>query len=1085
MRRRLTSLGLLAFLGLGTMAFAQVTGVVNDANNFPESDVEVTVKGTDKVTYTDENGNFNIDAKVGDTLVINGKEFKVTSNNLGALRYSTTENVDLGEVVVTGYGQVNRETFVGTASEVKGDVLNRKNVSNVSQALAGEVAGVRVINTSGQPGSDATIRVRGFGSVNGNRNPLYVLDGVPYDGTLSSINPEDIENLTVLKDATATAIYGARGTNGVIVITTKKGKKDSSEIVLEQKTGVNVSFLPRYDVIKSPEQYTELAWQSMYNYAKYGGAGAAGQADPTAYANANLFGGNGISTAYNPWNADGKDLIDPATGKFRNGVSRKYNPENWEDYGFQTSIRNETNLSISGGSGKTQYYTSFGYLNDEGYLINSKFERYSTRLGVTHQAKDWLTGSLNIGYAHSKSKNNGQSADSGSIFWFVDNIPSIYPLFLRDANGNIVEDTRYGGPRYDYGDEHAAGGRGFGLGTNAIADALYGKDVSLRHEMNANAYLKADILPYLSFETRLGGNFNTRSRAQVDSKYYGPSATADTQGSITKYDYDTFNYTFLQMLKFDKRFGKHNVSAFIAHESTDYRYEIFYASKKNMILDGSTDLNAATDVISAQSYRLEWGLESYFANLAYDFDGKYLFTANVRRDGSSRFINKDQQWGTFGSVGAGWVISRENFLKDSRAVKLLKLKASYGVVGDQGGVGYYPGYGKYQAFPLNGEQATYFDNIGYPDLTWEKSKIFQTGIEFAFLKNSMISGSVDFYSKTTDNLIFDRRTPISLGYAIMKVNGGKLLNQGIEFTLNTDFIKTKDAFLSLSINGEILKNEITEMPYDPITGTNKLIDVQGSFGWAKGKSIYDYYMADWAGVNQANGRGQWVQYFVDNDGDGVFGAGDTNIRNLHDFQSKNPDANITKGVTENYANASLAYVGKSAIPDIRGGFTLNAGYKGFSLSTQFLYSIGGYAYDGAYASLMSNRNIGSNNWHKDMLNSWNDASYNQNTTSDVPRLSNGMIISGQNDTQFTSVSSRFLTKSDYLALNNVKFGYEFTKEMLSRTGLAGLNLFVSGDNLWITTKRKGFNPSTSENGGSDTYRYSPLTTFTFGVRAKF
>lgn len=1076
-------MGFLAFLGLGTIAFAQVTGVVNDADNLPEADVEVLVKGTDKVAYTDENGNFNIDAKVGDTLIINGKEFKVTSTKLGILKHSNEENVDLGEVVVTGYGQVNRETFVGTASEVKGDVLTRKNVSNVSQSLAGEVAGVRVINTSGQPGSEATIRVRGFGSVNGNRNPLYVLDGVPYDGTLSSINPEDIETLTVLKDATATAIYGARGTNGVIVITTKKGKKESSEIVLEQKTGINASFLPRYDVIKSPEQYTQLAWQSMYNYAKYGGAGTAGQADPAKYASNNLFGGNGIAANYNPWNVAGSGLINPTTGKFNDGISKKYDPENWEDYGFQTSIRNETNLSISGGSGKTSYYTSFGYLNDEGYLINSRFERYSTRLGVTHQAKDWLSGSLNIGYAHSKSKNNGQSEDSGSIFWFVDNIPSIYPLFLRDENGNIVQDPYYGGNRYDYGDETSPG-RSFGLGTNAIADALYGKDFSLRHEINGNAYIKADIFPFLSFETRLGGNFNTRSRASVNSKYYGSARS--TNGTITKYDYDTFNYTFLQMLKFDKRFGKHNISAFVAHESTDYQIEYFYGSKKNLVNDGMIDLNNAVDVISAQSYRNNWTLESYFANLAYDFDGKYLFTANVRRDGSSRFVNDDQKWGTFGSVGAGWVLSREEFLKNNSVIKQLKLKASYGIVGDQAGVGYYPGYGTYSIFPLNGEISTPYNNIGYTDLTWEKSKIFQTGIEFSLFKNNIIEGSVDFYNKTTDNLIFDRRTPPSLGYAIMKVNDGKLLNQGIEFTLNANIIRTKDAFLSLNINGEILKNELKEMPIDPSTGTNKLIDVQGNFGWAKGKSIYDYYMAEWAGVNQANGRGQWVQYFEDKNGNGIYESGvDTKITSLHDFKNSNPNATITKGTTETYADATLAYVGKSAIPDVRGGVTLNAGYKGFTLSTQFLYSVGGYSYDGAYASLMGNRTIGSNNWHKDMLNSWNDASFNQNTNSNTPRLSNGMIITGQNDTQFTSTSTRFLTKSDYLSLNNVKFGYDFSKELLAKSGLSGLNLFVSGDNLWITTKRKGFNPSTSESGSSNTYRYSPLTTFTFGVRAKF
>jgi len=244
-------------------------------------------------------------------------------------------------------------------------------------------------------------------------------------------------------------------------------------------------------------------------------------------------------------------------------------------------------------------------------------------------------------------------------------------------------------------------------------------------------------------------------------------------------------------------------------------------------------------------------------------------------------------------------------------------------------------------------------------------------------------------------------------------------------------------------------------------------------------------MQEWAGVNKENGRGQWIVNYIDNNNDGVFNTGDTRINSLYEYQKLNPNANISEGITETYSEATLRYVGKSAIPDVRGGITLNAGYKGFTLSTQFLYSIGGYAYDGAYASLMHNRTAGSNNWHKDILNSWSDTPYNNNTNSDIPRLSNGLVSGANNDSQFTSTSTRFLTKADYLTLNNVKLGYDFPSKLLNRTGISGLNIFVSGDNLWLASKRDGFNPSTSESGGSNTYRYSPLSTFTFGLRAKF
>lgn len=992
-----------------------------------------------------------------------------------------TETIE--EVIVTGYGTVKREEFVGTSTKVDSEVLSRKNVSSATQALAGEVAGVRVITTSGQPGSAATIRVRGFGSVNGSRDPLIVLDGVPYSGSLASINPEDIESQSVLKDATATAIYGARGANGVVVITTKKGKRRGSEVMLETKTGVNANLLPRYDVIKDPDEYIALAWKSLVNQGRI-----SGKPDPIAYANATLFGtGSSISPMYNMWNVNnGGELIDPATGQVREGVTRRYTPEDWEDYGFRTGTRQETNLSISGGADKTRYYSNFGYLKDEGFLINTNYERYSGRLNVTHQAKSWLSGSVNLGYAYSKTKNGGQSADSGSVFWFVDNIPSIYPLYLRDKNGNVVQDPHYGGPRYDYGDE-VGYSRGFGNGTNAIADALYGKKDTRRHNMNGSANLKADIFPFLSFETRIGGSFDTRVYDNVGSKYYGSSKP---KGSIYKYDYDIFNYTFLQMLSFNKRFGNHGISAFAAHETQDYKYNVMYAGKNDLVIDGGNELNNASNNLGSWSYMLDYTMESYFANLAYDYEGKYLLTGNIRRDGSSRFILPENKWGTFWSVGAGWVISREEFLRSNDIFRQLKLKASYGVIGDQAGVGYYPGYNTYQVFPLNGEISTPYQNVGYPFLTWEESKIFQTGIEFTLLKNRIFEGSVDFYSKTTDNLIFDKRVPPSLGYAIVKANDGGLLNQGVEFTLNTNFIKKQDGFLSLSINGEILKNKLLQMPIDNGTGLPKTIDVQGIYGWAEGKSIYDFYMREWAGVNSQNGRGQWLMYYVDNNNSGSYDAAtDTKISSLHDFMANNPDAVISEQITEDYSLATLKYVGKSAIPKVRGGFTLNSGYKGFTLSAQFLYSLGGYSYDGAYANLMRNDQVGGSNWHKDMLNSWTE----ENPNSDIPRLSNGYTFSETvggvttsiNDTQFSSTSTRFLTKADYLVLNNVRLGYDLSTDLVESFGMTGLSLFVTGDNLWLTTKRKGFNPSTAESGSSDMYRYSPVSTVTFGVRAKF
>ncbi|WP_407403391.1 SusC/RagA family TonB-linked outer membrane protein [Chryseobacterium sp.] len=978
----------------------------------------------------------------------------------------TADNeTQIEEVVMIGYSSVPKESYVGTASKVNAKSIEAKNVSTVSQALAGESAGVRVINTSGQPGTDATIRIRGFGSVNGNRSPLYVLDGVPYTGNVSAINPDDIENMIILKDATATSIYGARGANGVVVMNTKKGRANKSVIQIESKVGFNMGLLPRYETIKSPEQFVGLSWEALRNQGRL-----LNNANPITYANNNLFSGTGISPDYNLWGLSGSQLIDPATGQVRPGLSRKYDPENWEDYAFQTSVRTENNLSISGGSDKTTFYTNIGYLSDEGYSINSNFERYNGRLNLSHQAKSWLKGEFNLGYSYSKAKRNGQTADSGSIFWFVDNIPSIYPLFLRDAAGNKVADPRYGGFQYDYGD--GPNGRGFGALTNSIADATYNQNNFYKHELNANMFLKADITKFLSFETRIGGQYYNNSNDQVDNPYYGSAASQN--GYIFKTKTELMSYNWLQLLRFNKKFDDHSVQAFVAHESNSWEQKYMSAGRPN-IIDMIPELNIGIGESQSSSYLNSYMLESYFGQLSYNFKGKYFFDGTVRRDGSSRFLN--QKWDTFASGGIGWLASRENFLQDNKTIKYLKLKASYGTVGDQGGVGFYPGYNVYNPGNFMGLPGAAFDRNGYPELTWEKANNFQGGIELNLFKNSAVEITVDYYAKKTNNLIFDNRLAPSTGNAILKVNDGILKNQGLEFTVNTHIINKNDFRLDFGFNGEVLKNELAQMPVDISTGERKLLDLsEAGFGRAAGRSIYDYYMREYAGVNSATGAAQWYVNYLDKNGNGGFDAGEQ-ITSLYEYQSQNPNADIRTGTTENYAQATQKYLDKSAIPDIRGAFNLDFGYKSFSLGVQFLYSVGGYAYDGAYAGLMHNRQVGGNNWHDDILNRWQ----NPGDVTDVPRLSSNYAA----DVNFNARSSRFLIKSDFIALNNLRVGYSLPQNYVKALGMTGFNLFITGDNLWITSKRKGLNPSVSETGGSDTYAYAPLSTITFGAKINF
>src|SRR5690606_19581830 len=354
---------------------------------------------------------------------------------------------------------------------------------------------------------------------------------------------------------------------------------------------------------------------------------------------------------------------------------------------------------------------------------------------------------------------------------------------------------------------------------------------------------------------------------------------------------------------------------------------------------------------------------------------------------------------TFGAIGAGWVISNEEFMNID-AIDFLKLKASYGVIGDQGGVGYYPGYDKFNIVNVNDKPAFSFDTKGNPDLTWETSKMFQTGVEFRL--GNYLTGNVEYYLKNTSNLIFDRRIGPSIGFAMVRVNDGNLRNQGLEFDLTGHILKNSDYYLDLSINGETFKNKITKMPIDPSTELPKILDIQGNYGWAEGHSIYDFYIRDFAGVDPNDGRSTWKVFYTDNNANGQFDVGEQ-IASLNQFENPNQNE-IKEGTTKTYSQATQFYTSKSAVHKLRGAFNLRAGYKNFDLSVQMLYSFGGYAYDAAYAGLMGNGTVGGNNWHSDILNRWQKPG----DITDVPRISNNATT----DQNVSSSSTRFLTKAN-------------------------------------------------------------------------
>lgn len=1055
------------------LSFAQektVSGVVSDENGLPLPSATVAVKGSSNGTTTDFDGNYSISTSAGDVLTFSYVGYSTKEVTVGAsnsINISLEPDNALDEVIVVGYNTTTKEAYTGTATKIDTENIQDKAVSNVSQALKGEVAGVNVVQGSGAPGSDATIRIRGFGSVNGNRNPLYIVDGAPYASDISAINPADIASMTILKDAAATSIYGSRGANGVIVITTKQGKSGKSVISVDLKTSINTQLLPNYETIESPEEYIELSWQALRNKAVL-----TGQPNPTAWASANLYGSSAdaINPLYNIWNVSGDQLINPSTGKFNSGVGRRYNPTKWSDEAFGTGVRTEANVQFSGGNEKTRFATSFGYLDDKGYVVNSNYKRYTTRINLEHKPKEWLKVGGNLAFTGARYTNSsdaeGSAGSSGNIFALTNTTPAIYDVFLRDSNGELVADPIFGGYQYDYG---ATTGRRAWTSTNGIADAKYDLSQTDAITLLGNFNLGIDITDWLTFDLRYSGQFDSSDYASRNNPYYG--GWVEAGGLLYKENGLNTNQNFMQMLRFSKNFGDHNIEAFVAHESTENRYKNFSAAAQTAILPNTLDLAQYTTPYGrASSYTQGWTLDSYFAQLNYNFAQKYYLTGSVRRDGSSRFL-KDK-WGTFGSVGLGWVMSKEDFLANSSFIDYLKLKGSYGIIGDQGTNLQYG----WQLFTINqtpdgSYSFTQSSTLANPDLTWETSKIAQVGFESTFF-NNVLNLDVDYYVKNTDNLFFTQSLPGSSGSQFIQYNDGQLRNSGLEFNANVNIIQKEDFRLSFAVNGEIFENEITEMPADYFTGEPKVLDGR----YSQGSSLYDWYMREWAGVDPGTGAALWNLYYDDVNNDGIFDNGDAPIESMTLYLDENPGANVKQTVTTTYSQATTKYVGKSAIPKIRGGFRINTGFKNFDLSAQFSYSLGGYVYDNGYSVLMDNSLIGADNYHTDIRNAWSGPG----DVTNVPRMS----ANYGTDSQQNSVSTRFLTKADFLSLNNVNLGYKVPQKFVDKMNLSKVNFYISADNLMMLSARKGLNPSTlisSSNSGI----YMPMTTFSLGTKVEF
>ena len=1059
------ALFLTCLFAVASLATAQtkVTGtVISVEDGEPIPGASVLIEGTKTGVVTDANGKFAL------TVPADAKRLEISCAGMikQLVRVKPvinielqTDNKALDEVMVVAYGTATRSSFTGSASVVGADKIEKQVATNVTAALAGTTPGLQYIATNGDPASNSpTLRIRGIGSINASNSPLVVVDGVAYDGPLSAINPQDVESMTVLKDASAAAIYGARGANGVVLITTKKGQKGGkAEVKFDAKWGSNSRLIPNYDVVESPGQYYEQVFKRLYNTNITSGYDAA-----YAYQNANarLYDAQNGGVGYQIFTLpEGQNLIgtnmklNPNAKLGYSDGQYYYRPDDWYDEAFHNSFRQEYNFSVSGSADRISLYASGGFLQDGGVVNNSEMKRYTGRLNADYRATDWMRLSANMNYAHTDAQQPSYDTgwgNAGNLFYVTNTIAPIYPLYVRDADGNIMRN----GGRTVY-DANQTNFKRAGTVGNAVRDNEYDSDRTYRDAFTGDWSLAITPVKGLTITGDLGV---TASNVRNNALYsvYGSASTTDGYVSVGQGRTFSVNSQLLANYKTDFGGTKHNLDVLLGYEQHKYKYQSISGSNSHLYSPFIGELNNALSKTDREvgSYTDNHMVEGYFARLQYDYAGKYFVNGSFRRDASSRFA-PGHRWGNFGAAGVAWLMNKEKFLKDVSWIDMLKFKASYGLQGNEG-LGNYHVYTDMYSTSYNEDTGEYSNSLsqkGNEELTWEKSHALNVGFDFDLFK-SRLSGTIEYFVRKTTDMLFYKDFPLSAGYGSniqLPVNVGSVMNHGIEIDLEGVLVRTQDYKLTLNANLAHYKNKILSL--DPqykeegIKYSNSIL--------REGGSVYQTYMYKYAGVDPETGS---ALYYKDN-ADGTIG-------------------------TTTDATAATRYECGTSLPKVYGGFGLTFEFKGFDLSAGFSYQLGGQIYDGEYQNLMWTQNNTGQNMHKDLLNAWTAS----NAQTDIPRWDNtGWGNLSQSACDF------FLTKSNYLSLNNAQFGYTLPKSVLKKLRLSNLRVYVAGENLFVLSCRKGLDPRISTSIGTMTSGsgiissgyYSAMRTVTGGITVNF
>lgn len=1180
MGKRLIST-LLVLLTIGVQVFAQsaVSGKVTDEAGEPCVGANVLIKGTTTGTMTDLDGNYSLtDVRKGAILVFSSIGYTSQEVRLGS---SSVVNVVLksdadflNEVVIVGYGTAKRKDLTGSLTQIDNKLIASQNSSSATKALEGAVPGIVYASVDGQPGNDAGLRVRGLGSTNvGASNALVIIDGVPAQGDnpLSNMNQEDIASITVLKDAASTAIYGSRGANGVILVTTKRGDSGRTKISFQARAGWNTVGSYKVGQVDNAAGIYEYLWQSIYNSYRYGvnGAGPALNKETGEYytniGNPNVshdaaaefasqhlfnyiglndsFGRNTLGNymAYNVPGATytpdgtGSSASSTMTGAYLVGTDGKINPnasllydDTYADALLKTGFRQQYDLSASGGSDKEDHYLSLGYLTDPSYVPNSRFERITGRANINVNLFKWLKVGANVGYTRSRTNYQGtywaarnSGSNQGNITRYVNGHTPIVPFYAHDAEGNYIYDKNGDRVRnYLYNSTYSPLGQ---TGNNyGSTDIMYAMDNDIREDLtstlNTRTYIEIPFLDHFTFRTDFAYDKINRTTTVYYNGTTGRAASIGGYFGKRMNDIEVMNLQ--HRLTYNQDFGKHHVDAMALFEDSDWEQQTVNWGSADEFIPGflaagnfvGRYYGAGSAPTPGYGHDIE-RMRSWLGRANYIFADKYYVSGSVRRDGSSKF-RKENRWGTFWSVGAGWRFTEESFMQDLRDSWLNngKLRASYGVIGNQNGIG------RYQTYRTWGYSTTYQttnNGTGRPtgdsyklsmgglvntQLTWEETKTFDVGLDLTLFNR--IDLTFDWYNRVTGNSQFSQPVSyLAMGQTTLPRNIAELTNRGIELDINADIIRTKDIRWNVAFNITHYTTKLTDLPDDAIPAHAEGLpdgtweDNQGSWASAGGsqqnanvylrgigRDWFNLYMYKYAGIDQSSGLPMYFHRVTEAD----HAAG------------KYKDTEVGGSVkTTNYANASKYEVG-SAIPTFQGGFNTSFSYKNFYVNAQFAYQIGGKFFSRNYAEYLYNvvdaqmyrmmfvsKDVKGNTWTPNNTGAgfpmqWYPAGENS--------YFSGTSANGGN----WSFTDESLFSASYLRLKNLTLGYNVSKSLLNKLRIdkvvSNIKVFASSDNLFILSAAKAIDPTMSASGGYndvDSYTFPNMRTYTIGINLDF